>query len=63
MLVLGRAVDQVIDITTPSGELIEVTIVAIRGDRCRIGVRAHESITVHRREVSEAIAREQEAGK
>lgn len=36
---------------------IEVFIVEIRGDKVRLGIRADESVSVHRREVHEAIER------
>lgn len=54
MLVLSRQVDQKIMI----GDDIEVTIVDIRGDKVRIGINAPGSVSVHRKEVYEAIKRE-----
>lgn len=61
MLVLQRQRDETIMI----GDDIEVTIVDIRGDRVRIGINAPKGITVHRKEVWDAIRREnaKQAGK
>jgi len=57
MLVLSRQRDQSIFI----GDDIEITIVDIRGDKVRIGIKAPPHVPVHRREVYEAIKREKEA--
>jgi carbon storage regulator len=54
MLVLSRQRDQSIII----GDNIVVTIVDIRGDKVRLGIDAPTEIPVHRREVYEAIQRE-----
>lgn len=54
MLVLSRHRDQSIVI----GENVVVTIVDIRGDKVRLGIDAPSEIPVHRREVYEAIQRE-----
>jgi len=51
MLVLSRRRNQAIMI----GNDVEITIVDFRGDKVRIGIRAPDSISVHRREVWEAI--------
>ena len=60
MLVLSRCRDQTIMI----GDNIEITIVDIRGDKVRLGIRAPSEVSVHRKEVWEAIRREnQSAGK
>ncbi|MBM4106542.1 MAG: carbon storage regulator CsrA [Phycisphaerae bacterium] len=56
MLVLSRQRDQTIMI----GDDIEVTVVDIRGDRVRLGFRAPSEVPVHRKEVYEAIRRENE---
>ena len=54
MLVLSRHKDQTIMI----GDDIELTIVDIRGDKVRIGIKAPSSIPVHRKEVYDAIRKE-----
>jgi len=51
MLVLSRRRDQAIMI----GHEVEITVVDIRGDKVRIGIRAPASVSVHRREVYDAI--------
>ena len=56
MLVLSRQRDETIMI----GDDIELTIVDIRGDKVRIGIKAPSRIAVHRKEVYEAIRRENE---
>jgi carbon storage regulator len=54
MLVLSRQRDETIMI----GDDIEVTVVDIRGDKVRLGINAPKSIAVHRKEVYDAIRRE-----
>ncbi len=54
MLVLSRQRDESIII----GDNIVVTIVDIRGDKVRLGIDAPSEIPVHRREIHEAIQRE-----
>lgn len=54
MLVLSRKRDESIII----GDNIIVTIVEIRGDKVRLGVTAPREVSVHRKEVWEAIQRE-----
>ena len=54
MLVLSRQRDQSIII----GDNIVITVVDIRGDKVRLGIDAPTEIPVHRREVYEAIQRE-----
>jgi carbon storage regulator len=43
------------------GDDIEVTVVDIRGDKVRLGINAPKEITVHRKEVYDAIRRENRA--
>jgi len=38
---------------------VEITIVDIRGDKCRVGIEAPKDVPVHRREVYDAIKRSQ----
>ena len=57
MLVLSRQRDETIMI----GDNIEVTVVDIRGDKLRLGINAPKEISVHRKEVYDAIRRENKA--
>jgi carbon storage regulator len=59
MLVLSRQRDESIMI----GHDIEITIIDIRGDKVRIGVNAPKTVSVHRKEVYEAIERENAAAR
>ena len=54
MLVLTRMRDESIVI----GDNIVVTVVDVRGDRCRLGISAPTTTAVHRQEVYDAIQRE-----
>ena len=54
MLVLSRQKDESIII----GDNIEVVIVDVRGDKVRLGINAPKNVSVHRREVYEAIQKE-----
>ena len=54
MLVLSRRKDESIVI----GDDIHVTIVDIRGDTVRLGITAPKTIPVYRKEIFEAIQRE-----
>jgi len=54
MLVLSRQRDETIMI----GDNVEITIVDIRGDKVRLGINAPRTVQVHRKEVYEAIQRE-----
>lgn len=54
MLVLSRQRDESIII----GDNVVVTIVDVRGDKVRLGIQAPAEVSVHRREVYEAIQRE-----
>lgn len=54
MLVLSRQRDESIMI----GDNVEITIVDIRGDKVRLGISAPPQIAVHRKEVYDAIQRE-----
>ncbi|NLX99457.1 MAG: carbon storage regulator CsrA [Rhodopirellula sp.] len=57
MLVLARKLNESIIV----GDNIVVTIVDIRGDKVRLGIDAPREVTVHRREVYDAIQRSQHA--
>ena len=54
MLVLSRERDETIMI----GDDIEITVVDIRGEKVRLGTNAPPHIPVHRKEIYEAIKRE-----
>ena len=54
MLVLSRHRDETVMI----GDEIELTIVDIRGDKVRLGIKAPDHVKVHRKEIYEAIRRE-----
>ncbi len=57
MLVLSRKKDESIIIN----DHIRVTVVEIRGDKVRLGIDAPKDVTVHRREVYEAIQKQLKA--
>lgn len=57
MLVLSRHRDETVMI----GDEIELTVVDIRGDKVRIGIKAPTRVPVHRKEIYEAIRRENDA--
>jgi carbon storage regulator len=57
MLVLSRQRNETIMI----GHEVEVTVIDIRGDKVRLGINAPRAVSVHRKEVYEAIKRENEA--
>lgn len=54
MLVLSRQRDETIMI----GDEIEITVVDIRGDKIRLGINAPTKVAVHRKEVYDAIRKE-----
>lgn len=54
MLVLSRQRDESIMI----GDNVQITVVDIRGDKVRLGIVAPNQIPVHRKEVFDAIQRE-----
>ena len=58
ILVLSRKKDEQIRI----GDNIVITIVEIRGDKCRIGIQCERDIAVHRQEVWDAIQKEKADG-
>jgi len=57
MLVLSRKKNESIVINDD----ITIVVVEIRGDKVRLGVEAPKEVSVHRREVFDAIRREQAA--
>lgn len=58
MLVLSRYRDESIVI----GDDVVVTVVDVRGDRVRLGIQAPPHVSVHRREIYNAIAKEKGLG-
>jgi carbon storage regulator len=56
MLVLSRQRDETILI----GDDIELTVVDIRGEKVRLGIKAPAHIAVHRKEIYDAIRKENE---
>ncbi len=54
MLVLSRQKNETIMI----GDTIEITIVDVKGEKVRVGINAPIEIPVHRKEVYDAIRRE-----
>ena len=54
MLVLSRRRDESIMI----GDEVEITVVDVRGDVVKLGVRAPRAVPVHRKEIYEAIQQE-----
>lgn len=54
MLVLSRRKDETIMI----GDSVEITIVDIRGDTVRLGITAPRTVSVHRKEIYDAIQQE-----
>ncbi len=59
MLVLSRKKNESIVINDD----ITIVVVEIRGDKVRLGVEAPKEVPVHRREVFDAIRRNEEANK
>jgi carbon storage regulator len=54
MLVLSRRKDETIMI----GDSVEITVVDIRGDTIRLGITAPRTVSVHRKEIYDAIQQE-----
>ena len=55
MLVFSRKVNEKIIITAPDGTQIVLMMFEVRGDKCRIGIAAPTTYTIHREEVQNAI--------
>jgi carbon storage regulator len=54
MLVLTRKLNESIMI----GDAVEVTVVEVKGEQVKLGIRAPRDVKVHRKEIFEAIQRE-----
>lgn len=54
MLVLSRRKDETIMI----GDDVEITVVDVRGDTVRLGIQAPKTVSVHRKEIYDAIQAE-----
>jgi len=54
VLVLSRRKDETIMV----GDEIEITVVDVKGDTVRLGIAAPKSVSVHRKEIYEAIQAE-----
>ncbi len=54
MLVLTRKINESIMI----GDSIEVVVIGVHGEQVKIGIKAPRNVAVHRREVYEAIQKE-----
>ena len=57
MLVLSRQKNESILI----GDDVDITVIDIRGDKVRLGIKAPRDVTVHRKEVYDAIRRENQS--
>lgn len=49
---------EIVVLTLPDGRRMEVMVVDLRGDRCRLGFTAPEDVAIHRSEVQAAIDNE-----
>jgi carbon storage regulator len=58
MLILTRRVGETVVI----GNDVDVTVLGVKGNQVRLGVKAPREITVHREEIYQRICREQENG-
>ena len=55
MLILGRKIGESLIITTPEGHTIEVIYHSQHGRQIRLGINAHPTITVLRRELCKSL--------
>jgi len=51
MLILTRRVGETIIIELPTGELIDVTVLGVKGNQVRIGTQAPDNIPIMREEL------------
>lgn len=59
MLILTRRIGETVII----GEDVGITVLAVKGNQVRLGVKAPREISVHREEIFERISSEQESGR
>lgn len=59
MLILTRRVGETINI----GDDVTVTVLGVKGNQVRIGVKAPKETAVHREEIYERVKREEEAAR
>jgi carbon storage regulator len=57
MLILTRRVGESVNV----GDDVIVTVLALKGNQVRIGIKAPKNVAVHREEIFERIKREQQA--
>lgn len=58
MLILTRRVGETVVI----GNDVDVTVLGVKGNQVRLGVKAPREVTVHREEIFQRICREQDNG-
>ena len=58
MLILTRRVGETVII----GNDVDVTVLGVKGNQVRLGVKAPREVTVHREEIFERICKEQQNG-
>ena len=56
MLILTRRVGETLTI----GDAVTVTVLAVKGNQVRLGIKAPKDVAVHRKEIFERIKREKE---
>jgi carbon storage regulator len=59
MLILTRRVGETLKI----GEDVDVTVLGVKGNQIRVGIKAPKNVAVHREEIYERIRREAAAAK
>lgn len=58
MLILSRRRDEKVIIECPNGDMLEVMVVDIRGDKVRLGFAADEKYQIHRKEIWDEIVKD-----
>lgn len=61
MLVLTRRIDEEIIIRCPTGEIVTITLMSAFRGQSRIGLHAHKSVQIHRREIWDKIVAEKDS--